>query len=167
MTARINAQNYLRVAGRQLGLDVRTFAGGYSAPTRISPYLTKMELAAYAADSAGFHQEYVNAVEAAREAGYSDPVGHIKDAFASRNPLRSVFRTSPSEADYGRILAELPDSGQTDVREAVNLFNRAASKIGIKVFEGKQEKEKPVKLPLPRFSLSDFRSAAVERMFAR
>lgn len=150
LTARMNAQNYLRVIGRQLELDVRTFGGGgYSAPTPITPYLTRMELAAYANDSGAFMQEYRAAIEKAREMGNDDPVAYIKRAYASRNPLRQVFRTPPTESQYRQILSSLPDDGRQDVSEAVNAFNFYANQIGARPFEGKGDngKSNPLKAP--------------------
>lgn len=168
--ARINAQNWLRVVGRQLGLEVRQGAGGpggYS-PTPMSPALTKMEMAAYANDMADFHEAYVEAVAKAKEQGFDDPVAHVKAAFSARNPLRAVFATSPTRADYQRILSTLPGSGAQDVSEAVNLFNTFAEQIGARPFDGKIEKQKTESrnfTALPSFSQGQARSKAVAAMF--
>ena len=150
--ARINAENYLRVVGRQLQLDVREGDGGRSNPTPLSPYLTQMELAAYGNDGAAFMEARNNAIRVAGEMGQPDPVDSVKRSYAARNPLRAVFKTPPSEQDYARILSALPDSGRRDVSEAVTLFNRYADSIGATPFEGKREKQPRASniLQLPR-----------------
>jgi hypothetical protein len=175
VTARINAQNYLRVVGRQLDLDVRvTGRGGYGAPTPVSPALTRMELAAYANDAAGFQAAYREAIQAAKEQEYPDPVDHVKRAYAARNPLKAVFQTTPTERDYQRILATLSDDGKKDVGEAVNLFNNYAESIGARGFEGKAEKKASSstsaglpKLPTFNRSPAAFRDKAMSIMYAK
>ena len=144
ITARINAQNYLRTVGRELQMDVRTNQGGYGVPTPITPYLTNMELAAYKNNSGDFQAAYAGAVAEAKRAGNPDPVDYVKRAFAGRNPLRSVFTTPPSEAEYSRLLANMPGSGREDVSQAVRLFNAYAVRIGAKPFDGRPEKQAPV-----------------------
>lgn len=150
VTARINAQNYLRVAGRELGLDVReTSAGLNFTPTLITPFLTRMELAAYKNNPGDFRAAYQQAIEAAKAAGKDDPISYVRSAFESRNPLKSVFTTTPSAGEYGRILATLPNSGSQDVTQAVNLFNQFSQSIGGKAFTGrepKQTKTEPISL---------------------
>lgn len=161
--ARINSQNYLRVVGRELGMDVRTADGGTFTPTSVSPYLTKMEQAAYGNSAGDFQEAYRGAIEAAREAGHDDPVAYIKSAFASRNPLKTIFTTSPSQADYARLLANMPGSGEQDVSQAVSLFNHYTSQIGGTPFFGKTEKVKapslvpPPRSTTPRLSIGDIR----------
>jgi hypothetical protein len=142
-TARINAQNYLRVVGRELQLDVRTPDGSSSNPTPVTPYLTQMEFAAYGNSAGDFQSAYTRAIAAAKAAGQPDPVEYVKRAFSGRNPLRSVFRTAISEAEYHRLLANMPGSGSQDVSQAVNLFNHYATVIGAKPFDGKTDKPEP------------------------
>ena len=157
-TARLNAQNYLRVAGRELEMDVRTPNGGYNNPTPLTPYLTQMELAMYANSPADFQSAYSTAVAMAKDAGYADPVDHVKRAFASRNPLKSVFRTAPSEAELQRLLAALPDYGRRDVSEALRLFHHYGQSIGIT--EDRSTTRKPAR---ESYSLDDFRARTVFR----
>lgn len=142
VNARINAQNYLRVVGRQLDLDVRPSSrGGYNAPTPVTPALTRMELAAYANDAAAFEKARREAVMAAKEDGHADPVDYVKRAYTARNPLRTVFRTPPSQREYNRILTTLPDDGRRDVSEAIDLFNTFSERIGGRAYEGSKDQE--------------------------
>lgn len=169
-TARINAKNYLQVVGRQLGMSVRSHGGSYS-PTPLSPYLTDMELAAYANNPADFNEAYQAAIAQAKEDGEPDPVNHVKLAYAARNPLRQVFATPPTKADYDRILAELPDSGREDVSTAINNFNQFADSIGARPFEGKADK-KPAftmgqRMSLPVFSKTEARNRAASALISR
>lgn len=161
VTARINAQNYLRVVGRELGMDIRVSDGGTFTPTPITPYLTGMELAAYKNSPGDFQEAYQSAIEAARKAGHDDAQDYVKRAFSERNPLRAVFSTAPSQSDYERLLANMPGSGATDVSQSVQLFNHFATAIGAKPFDGKTEKAQafatPKRSTSPRLSLGDIR----------
>lgn len=139
ITARINAQNYLRVVGRELGMDVRTSDGGTFTPSPITPFMTQMELAAYKNSPGDFREAYTNAVSKARELGKDDPVDFVKRSFSTRNPLRAVFSTSLTQPEYERLLANMPGSGQQDVSQAVNLFNQYAESIGARPFDGKKD----------------------------
>jgi hypothetical protein len=166
--ARTNAQNWLRAAGRELEMDVRETGGGAGgAPniTTVSPHLTKMELSAYGNDAAGFREAYTDAVQAAKQQGQPDPVDYVKRAFTARNPLKRVFQTPPSAAEYRRLLSFMPDTGATDVRQAVDLFNHFAESIGAKGFEGKQETAPKLNLTAPSLpNLSQYRMRAASLM---
>lgn len=161
VTARINAQNYLRVVGRQLGMDVRVSDGGTFTPTPITPYLTRMELAAYKNSPSDFREAYQAAIQEAKSQGHDDPVQYVKSAFSSRNPLRSVFSTAPTQDEYQRLLSNMPGTGEQDVSQAVRYFNEYAASIGAKEFTGKTEKVQPLKFGLPSSSLNAFREAAL------
>lgn len=138
-TARVNAENYLRVVGRQMELDVRKPDGGGANPTPTSPALTEMELAAYLNNPSDFNDAWGEAVKEAKAEGREDPVDYIKRAFAARHPLRAVFKTPPSTEEYQDLLNNLPDSGRQDVSEAVKLFNHYGQKLGLKSYDGKSE----------------------------
>lgn len=137
VTARINANNYLRVAGRELGMDVRVNLGGEVIGTPVRPFIGQMVLAAYANDAAGFREAYRNAIAASREENKPDPQDYVKRAFAAMHPLRTVFRTEPSQPEYARLLASLNDSGRAAVSSALHLFNAYATQLGIKADYGK------------------------------
>lgn len=141
-TARLNASNWLRVVGRDLDLEVRPGGGGYNTPTPLTPWLTRMELAAYANDAGDFSEAYRGALEEAAKSGKPDPKDYVKRAFETRNPLRSVFKTAPTAGEYTRILGELPEAGARDVSEAVRLINTYGAQIGVKPFDGREEKAK-------------------------
>lgn len=138
--ARTNASNWLRAVGRTIGIEVKSSRGGFNTPTPITPYITYMQLAAYANDPADFRQAWRDAVRVAREEEKDDPEGSIRRAFEARHPLLSIYRVRPSTAEYQRILRALPDTGRQDVSEAVNLFNRYAQSIGLKGFIGSVER---------------------------
>jgi hypothetical protein len=121
-----------------------------------------MELAAYKNDPADFREAYQDAVRVAKEEGHEDPVDYVKRAFATRNPLRSVFATAPTQSDYERLLANMPGTGREDVSQAVRLFNQYSESIGAKPFDGKTPKTiqptEQFKLP----TLDAFRQRALE-----
>lgn len=158
VTARINAQNYLRAAGRELNLDVRLGrAGVASLPNSIKPHVGEMLLAALADDAGDFYEAYREAVQAARDEGKPDAIDHVKRSFTAYHPIKTVFRTTPSSREYSQILSVLSDDGRRDVSESVQLFNRYASRLGIREFEGR--KEKPFTRPRP-LSAEQIRSRA-------
>lgn len=153
VTRRINAQNYLRAAGRELKLDVRGGRGGsFSLPNSIKPHIGQMVLAALADDQADFYEAFRDAVEAAREEGKDDPVDHVKRSFASYSPLKTVFRTTPSAREYRQLLSILPSDGQQDVSEAVTLFERYGTRLGVKAISSR---------PIARPQASAIRSRAL------
>lgn len=138
---RINAENYLRVTGRDLGISIRSSGGGYNTPTPITPWLARMEYAAYANDPSEFREMYNGAIEEAKRAGKPNPADYIKRAFETRHPLRYVFAQTPSEREYREILANMDDRGQEDVQDAIRLFNYYGSHIGLTPFLGSKAKD--------------------------
>jgi len=157
VTARINAANILRGVGREMNLDVRIgrASGAYVAANPITPAVSRMVLAALADDQADFLTAYNEAITATREENlkqlangrpptYPDPAEHVRRAYASRNLLRTVFQTPPTEGEYQQMLARLPAGQREDVQLAVLLQNKFAGFIGASEFEGqKDKKQKP------------------------
>jgi hypothetical protein len=160
INSRINAQNYLRVVGRELELSVRKPSGGTGTATPMTPYITRMEMAAYANNAYDFKLAYDAAIKKARIEGHEDPVDHVKRAFSAKNPLRVVFQTPPSQPEYNRILLALPEDGRAAVQSAVDHFNRFAESIGARAFEGKADKKKVNPLLQPERRRAAFREAA-------
>jgi hypothetical protein len=138
---RINVNNYLRTVGRELNLDVRTGRGMQALPNPIKPHVGQMVLAAYANDPVGFRDAYREAITAAREERKPDPKDHVARSFSAYHPLRMVFRTEPSEAEYRKILGTLDDDGRMAVASAVRLFNGYAAQVGGTATVGKQPKK--------------------------
>lgn len=139
-TTRVNVNNWLRVVGRDQNLTVKTAKGGDFVPTRTTPYVREMVLAAYANDYAGFQRAWREAVRSARADKRENPQEYVKRAFQYQHPLRSVYQTVPSERDYARITRAMPESGRRDVMEAIALFNRYGTTLGIDPFTGQKEK---------------------------
>ena len=166
-TARINVNNILRSTGRQLGLDVRKFAGGGALPTPMKPWLTDMVLSAYANDGAGFRNAYASALQAAEAMGKEDPVKSVKASLTMYHPLRYVYRTPPLAAEFIKILGA-SGSGRQAINEAITLFNKYAATLGISPYMGKKNKESssssfemPEKLS-PMNLDSDYKSLSVD-----
>ena len=139
---RINASNYLRVAGRDQGLNLRKTSGGYATPTSTTPWIARMEYAAYANDPADFRAAYRGAIAEAKRVGKPDPADYIKKSFETRHPVRYVFAQVPGERDYKRILSSMDETGQESVRDAVRLFNYYGTLLGLTPFEGSKKKDK-------------------------
>lgn len=137
---RTNVGNWLRVVGRETGLEVNTESRGYSSPTPITPFITRMQLAALADDMQGFVEARNEAIAKAREEGKPNAAEYVSRTYASRHPLKTVFRTPPTEQQYRQLLNALPPDGRQDVTEAVNLFNRYGATMGVMPFDGKEVK---------------------------
>lgn len=167
--ARVNVNNILRSAGKELELDVRRFAGGGALPTPMKPWMTEMVLSAYANDGAAFRRAYRGALRAAKAMGKEDPEKSVKASLTMYHPLRYVFRTAPLENDFSRIL-RTAGGGRRDISEAIRLFNRYATELGIEPYMGKKDKklgfdpfkrqEAPAGFARPRM---DYKSFSVDK----
>lgn len=141
---RTNAQNYLRGAGRSLEMDVRVGGGG-ARPTPVTPYVADMGLAALSNDRATFLAKYEQAIQASMKHGdrtRDEAVRHIKSAFSSRHPLRIVFRTKLSEADYNKLLSTLSSAGQAAVKDASRLMDQYGEMIGNRPYFDSERRER-------------------------
>jgi hypothetical protein len=137
-TARTHVGNLLRAAGRDVGLEVRMM-GGSSTPNAATPWITNMALAAYRDDPEEFQKAYRGAVEAAAELS-ADPRAYVARAFQTRHPLRATFRSAPTNEELQRIMAVLPGDAQMAVRDAIRLFNRYGTPLGIEPYLGSDGK---------------------------
>src|SRR5690625_4687479 len=135
VTQRINVQNWLRSTGRNLGMEVRT-GGGFARPTRVTPHVTNMQLAAFRDDPEASHQAYRRAIEEARKMGRDDPMDHVKRSYQSRHPLRNVFRSAPSATEYRRLLEAMPRIGREATQEAIASYNRYGQRLGLTPYTG-------------------------------
>lgn len=131
---RISVHNYLRVAGRELNLDVRTFAGmmqNQSAPNPVKPFVGQMVLAAYAND----HEAFTKAMKMARQQAIAqglkpdEAMKKVVAMYEAQNPVKLVFK-SLTELEYQRVLAQLPDNGKQSVNQALRLYAHYAAQIG-------------------------------------
>jgi hypothetical protein len=115
VTARINATNYLRVAGRELKMDVRVSDGGDVLSNPLRPLIGQMVMAAYANNSLDFRDAYSRALQEAenekreqaktwqqKQRVMQDAKDAVQRAYAGRSPLRTVFASEPTEQEYQR-----------------------------------------------------------------
>jgi len=144
VTGRISVNNYLRVAGRELNLDVRTMNGTMqmaSSPSPIKPLVGKMLMAAYANNANDFQEAKREAIQAQLAMLEDDKKMTGKDknleaqkkvaqAFADSSPLRSVFKTLPTEYEYRKMIAGMDSQGRESVATAINLFQHYGQQIG-------------------------------------
>ena len=138
--AKVNVNNILRSAGKELELDVRKFSGGGALPTPMKPWMTEMVLSAYANDGAAFRKAYKGALRAAKAMGKEDPEKSVKASLTMYHPLRYVFRTAPLEGDFSKIL-RTAGSGRRDITDAIRHFNKYAAVLGIEPYMGKKDKK--------------------------
>ena len=144
INARINTGNYLRAAGREINLPVRVARGAAELPTRSTPYLQQMELAALVNNQELFRDAYRNAMAAAREDKKEDPAKYVAENFMERHPLKRIFRVAPTETEYRKLLATMDEYGAGQVRQAINSYNRyLTTMFGKKPYYGKADRTAP------------------------
>lgn len=139
VTAKISAQNWLRAAGREIGLELKG-GEGRSSPTPLSVQVREMQLAAYAGDRIGFLEAYRAAVEAARReapanAKPGEAEARVLASWRGRNPLTSTFRSKPTEMQVFQLLNAMDDSGRAAVQGALSSYDQFTEMIA------------PVKMP--------------------
>lgn len=131
---RTNISNWLRVVGRETGLEVRTSTGGYSTPTPMSPLVARLQLAALAGNASDFQTAYREALAQAKEQKSEDPIKTVGAAFSSRNPLRGTFQNPLTRQQYNAIMSALPDDARADITAAVRSFDNFGAQIGVTPF---------------------------------
>ncbi len=139
---RISVNNFLRVAGRQNEMDVRTYSGMTqmaSLPTPWRSDIGNMVMAAYANNAHDFNAARREAV--ARLLEQKDEKGKpantreqaekkVVQMYEDANPLRVVFKSLPTEQDYRTMLASMDDNGKVSVATALRLFKHYGEQIG-------------------------------------
>ena len=141
-TARINVGNWMRVVGRDAGMEVKTTRGsGDYVPARTTPWVRQMALAAIANDPDEFRSAHREAVAAAREDKRENPESYVKQAYQAQHPLRSTFKVIPTVTEYQKLLMQMPENGRRDVSEAVRLLNIYGERIGIDPYFGREPKQ--------------------------
>jgi hypothetical protein len=139
LVMRINANNWLRSAARETGLEVRAAGGASTSPTPMSVWTREMLMSSMANDRLGFLDSYRKALNAAREQVADDPkispVDREKEAasrvlasWGSRNPLE-VFRFKPTTAQLNQLYSVMEDQGRQDTQEAIRRFDTFTSLI--------------------------------------
>lgn len=141
---RISINNYLRTAGRAADLNVRPMNGvmqaaGAADPMR--PHIGKMVMAAYANNASDFRESYNSAIKEAIVKVNEDPAMRgkdrmaeakrvVKERYASQSPMRIVFQSTPTEAQYRNMLRQMDEQGRKAVTSAVNFYNHYGNQIG-------------------------------------
>ena len=139
LVSRINAQAWLRSAGQEAGMELRSSGGGAENPTQMGMWVREMQLAAMAGDRLGFLDAHRNALDAARKAVGDDPrvaagarereaSQRVLNAWHARDP-REVFRFKPTDAQLAAILHNMSDQGQQDVRQALARYSQFTALI--------------------------------------
>jgi hypothetical protein len=133
---RTSLGNYLRAEGRALGLAPKRAAQSGFTPTPVTPWVSRMEYAAFNDDQEMFRDSYRHAIQAAMDMNKEDPKRYVQETFSAHHPLRRIFSTAPSEREYRSILADLDDTGREAVASGINLYNRYLTRMGLTPFNG-------------------------------
>lgn len=148
LVSRINAQNWLRSAGRELQIPLQV-GGGAGAPSPLSVWTREMQLAAMGNDRLAFQDAYTKALNAARSAIAEDPnvqpqnrereaLTRVLSSWRARDP-RSVFAVKITPAQYSQLLSTMDESGRDDVIEAVRRYETFTHTIAPSQFERQQQ----------------------------
>jgi hypothetical protein len=86
-----------------------------------------------------FRETYGQALLLARQSGEPDPAKYVAQKYGYYNPLKSVFRTEPSQLEVTRILSTLNDNDRASVIGALRLFNAYGEQIGVKADTGRAQ----------------------------
>lgn len=165
--AKINVQNYLRAGGRSLNMDVRTgtFGAQGGLPNPAKPFIGQMVMASYVNDPQGFADANRKAVVARMKAEgvtYDKAKEYVKRAYEGMHPLSVVFQTKPSEAEFMRLVAGLPDHGKIAVMTALRNYGYYGKLLGIEPSLGKkEEKPKSISRQFRMQSLQEVRGRAM------
>jgi hypothetical protein len=173
VTARINVNNFLRSAGRELQMDVLQGSSQAALPNPSTPWVTNMVLAALANDREAFQKAYIGAVKAAQEVpGVTDPAKYVAQRFAGRNPLKTIFRTDPNMQEVRQLLNAMPEEGRAATTQAMSLINAYGVRLGIAPYTGStgersgnllQMQAKALRLPAGSNNLAAIREALAAR----
>ena len=121
VTARINVGNWLRAAGKDAGIELRSGAAVRSSPTPVSVWVREMQLAAYGNDRLGFLEAYRNAIEAARKMGEADPQKTVLASWRGRSPL-NVFAAKPTDTQMFKLYQAMDEDGRAAVQGALSAY---------------------------------------------
>lgn len=123
VSKRISVNNYLRVTGRELDMDVRASRSSGAMPNPLKPYIGQMVMAAMANNAADFKSAWRAAVQEAIDQGDRPDAARdrVQRSYSSYHPLRVVFKTEPDENEFRQLLAAMNDDGRTTVATAVRM----------------------------------------------
>ena len=144
---RLSVNSYLRVAGKEAGLQVKTFMGtmaSTSAPDAVKPFVNRMLVAAESNDHEAFNKAYNDAVRAAklhkkvddkwsgqeRTMNQEEAVKKVQSMYSQLNPLKVCYNGQLTEAEYRTMLRILPDSGKEVVQQALRMYDHYGRQIG-------------------------------------
>lgn len=133
---RSNLYNYIRAAGRENGLEVRTQGGGGYTITPLTTHITDMTLAALQNNPRDFQAAYKDAIKEAIAEGYPDPMAKVQQSFSQRHPLKVLFNGTPLASEYVRVLNSMSPAGRKAVEQGIHYFNSYAAALGADPFVG-------------------------------
>jgi hypothetical protein len=167
---RINTNNALRAAGRNTGLEVRTFGAGYSRAVPYTPHVTNMILAAMSNQGEQFRESYekaITAMQAYQNVSRGEAKDRVNRSYAQRHPIKAVFRTTPTQAEYQAALREMSPGLRQDVIDSIANYNKWGATVGVKPYYGKQTKKAEKRLaPKPEeLSLEEQLEQALSNRF--
>jgi hypothetical protein len=140
---RINTNNALRAAGRNTGLEVRTFGAGFSRAVPYTPHVTNMILAAMSNQGEQFRESYekaITAMQAYKNVSRGEAKDRVNRSYAQRHPIKAVFRTAPTQGEYQAALREMSPGLRQDVIDSIENYNKWGATIGVKPYFGKKTK---------------------------
>jgi hypothetical protein len=106
------------------------------------------EVAAYANDHEAFHQALKSAVAEAKAEGLKpdEAMKKVATMYEGQNPIKIVFKSPPTEQEYHKLIAQLPDNGKQSVIQSLNLYQHYGNQIGVNSSLFAKEKPQPKEL---------------------
>lgn len=141
--ARSNVYNYIREAGRKIGLEPRaTATTGAYAITPLTPHITNMVLAALRDDPEAFRAVYERALKVAAKDNFN-PQKKVQQTFADRHPFRMLFVGTPTVQEIALMRDSMSDKGRATMDAALDSYLRYGAQIGARPFVGSRRYSEP------------------------
>jgi hypothetical protein len=149
VTKRLNAENWMRVAGRMQHLSVKPgWRGGVTSHRLVKPHYNNMALGAISNDINMFTEAVADARRTLREVAERDGEtldedeidARVRAGFLANHPVRKVFSPLPTETQYKALIQAIPEEYRSDIEAAVEMYNSYGElHLGQEPWRGKSE----------------------------
>jgi hypothetical protein len=87
------------------------------------------------------YQKAVTAMMAFKEVSRGEAADRVQKSYAQRHPIKTVFRTPPTEKEYQQMLNAMSPGLRQDVVDSIENYNKWGSTIGVKPYYGKKNRK--------------------------
>lgn len=126
-----NAANDIRaVLPPSMEQKSRQSTGAIYQPGPLTPFIQRMENAAYNGNDAEFQKAYDEAVQLKKEAGAKNPELAVRESWMTRNPWLANLKTLPTDQERDDVFNRMTPEQQAEVRMAEDVFGKYTQQIG-------------------------------------